>query len=63
MRKMNCIVCKKEFDSTREVIKEGVFKGCEVVDVYCSKGCREELETKIKDHDAVYTTDETEAKK
>lgn len=52
MRTMKCIVCKKEFDSTREIIKEGVLKGCEVVDVYCSEKCKKELETKIKDYDA-----------
>jgi len=58
MRKMNCIVCKKEFDSTREIIKEGVLKGCTVVDVYCSKKCRKELETKIKNYDAEQKGDE-----
>lgn len=48
---MDCIVCKKNFDSEKTIIKEGKLKGCKVVNVYCSDKCREEMDKRIRELD------------
>jgi len=45
---MTCVVCNKKYNSQQETIQEGSFKGCKVIDAYCSDKCRKIMENKLK---------------